>query len=182
MRFGLRELVFLLVLLGMPIATYAFVFRPMDAKNEQIRASNQERQQKLDRLEVAQHIEDVGEEIEELKSVIAMFEDKLPAEKEVEVILKEVWEVATSRGLRPKSVRTGKAEKGPLYSELPIEMEIVGDFDGFYSFLLDLERLSRITRVPEMELEKSRDTEGHMVAEFTLLIFFEPDDESEKGA
>ncbi len=53
-------------------------------------------------------------------------------------------------------------------------MVISGDFPGFYAFMLDLERLSRITRVPEMKLEKLRNgKDGQMEAAFTLSIFFE---------
>jgi type IV pilus assembly protein PilO len=55
-------------------------------------------------------------------------------------------------------------------------MEIYGDFDGFYSFLLQLERLPRITRVPKMTLKRTngeRKQQGRMKAEVTLSIFFE---------
>jgi len=174
MRFGFREIVFIVVLLGLPVAAYFFVFEPVNGQIDQVRKENATKQAKLDKLEVARHIEDLGNEIEKLDQAIAMFEAKLPAEKEVEVILREVWQLATERGLRPRSVRTGKPVRSVMYNELPIKMEIIGDFDGFYAFLLDLERLDRITRVPDVKLEKLRDTEGHMQASFTLSIFFEP--------
>jgi len=182
MRFGFREIVFIVVLLGLPVAAYFFVFEPVNGQIEQVRKENAVKQAKLDKLEVARHIEDLGNEIEKLDEAIAMFEAKLPAEKEVEVILKEVWQLATERGLRPRSVRTGKPVRSVMYDELPIKMEIIGDFDGFYAFLLDLERLDRITRVPDLELEKLRDTEGHMKAAFTLSIFFEPHAKASTGA
>lgn len=173
MRFGYREILFVLVLLGMPVAAFIFVFRPVNAEIEQVRRENSVKQAKLDRLEVTRHIQNLGAEIEKLDQAIEMFEAKLPAEKEVEVILKEVWRLASENGLRPKSIRTEKAVNASLHNELPIRMEILGDFDGFYSFLLDLERLSRITRIPDMQLKKLTDTEGHMKATFTLSIFFE---------
>ena len=72
-------------------------------------------------------------------------------------------------------MRTDKPVTNARYTELPLKMVIVGDFDGYYSFLLDMERLSRITRIPEMKLEKLRKGEdGQMEAAFTLSIFFEP--------
>ena len=37
-----------------------------------------------------------------------------------------------------------KPEIGPSYCELPIQMSLSGDFNGFYSFLLQLEKLPRI--------------------------------------
>jgi len=182
MRFGFREIVFVVVLLGLPVAAFFFVFEPVNGQIDQVRRENAVKQAKLEKLEVARHIEDLGNEIEKLDEAIAMFEAKLPAEKEVEVILKEVWQLATERGLRPRSVRTGKPVRAAMYNELPIRMEIIGDFDGFYAFLLDLERLDRITRVPDVKLEKLRDTEGHMQAAFTLSIFFEPQTKPTTGA
>lgn len=174
MRFGLREILFFAVLLGLPVAAYFFVFQPVNLQIEQVRRENTVKQAKLDKLEVARHIQNLGNEIKKLDASIKLFEAKLPAERETEIILKEVWQLATEHGLRPRSVRTDKSIKNALYSELPIRMEIIGNFDGFYSFLLDLEKLSRITRIPELSLEKMRDTEGNMTATFTLSIFFEP--------
>lgn len=174
MRFGFRELIFLIVLLGLPIAAWMFVFQPINEEIVQVREENRAKQAKLEKLHLNQHIEDVGREIDKLTQAIRVFEAKLPAEKEVEVILREVWQLATNRGLRPRSVRTEKPIKSPMYTELPIRMEIIGDFDGFYEFLLDLEQLDRITRVLDMELRRLSDEEGHMNAEFTLTIYFEP--------
>lgn len=184
MRFGFRELLFILVLIAMPVASWWFVFNP---KNEQIATAEREmvsKQQKLQQLQAAtKQIEDLGEEIDKLTKAIELFEAKLPAEKEVEVILKEVWQVAAKHQLKPRSVRADKPIKAARYSELPLKMVIAGDFDGFYAFLLDLEKLSRITRVPDMKLDKLKKGEdGQMEASFTLSIFFEPQTAPATGA
>jgi len=182
MKLGLRELLFLLVLLGLPVAAYFFVFQPINAEIANVRDANAAKQAKLERLKVAEHIENIGREIKKLDSAIAVFEAKLPAEKEVEVILKEVWQLATANDLRPRSVRTGDPKASTLYSEMPIRMNMIGDFDGFYEFLLDLEGLSRITRIHQMKLERLKDRPGHIEAEFVLSIFFEPQPRTPGGA
>lgn len=174
MRFGLRELIFLLVLAGLPVCSYFFVFKPTNELISEVRSENKVKQARLDRLELARHIEDLGEEIAKLSGAIDLFEDRLPEAKEVEVILREVWQLATRRGLNSRSVRTEDPEKCAGCLELPIAMELNGNFDGFYAFLLDLEKLPRITRIHEMKLNKLTDEEGHMEAQFTLSIFFEP--------
>ena len=61
------------------------------------------------------------------------------------------------------------------YSEQPIEMSLSGDFNGFYEFLLQLEKLRRLTRVTQMDLTKITDRDGEMQAQMTLSIFFEPE-------
>ena len=176
MRFGIREAIFLVLLLATPIAAYVFLFGPRNAMISEARAEIRQKQEKLQQLEAATgRFQDLDSEIEKLTEAISLFEKKLPAEREVDVILKQVWELAARHGLTPKSIRTDKPVAAASYSELPIRMVIVGDFDGFYSFLLDLEKLRRVTRMPEMALKKStRNEEGQMQAQLVLSIFFEP--------
>ena len=183
MRFGLRELIFFILLIGVLAASWQVVFKKNNEDIAQALEEKSRMQRKLQELQVAtRQIDDLGREIDKLTNAIDLFEAKLPAEKEVEVILKEVWQLAAKHGLNPRSVRTDKPIKTSRYSELPIKMVIVGDFNSFYSFLLDLERLSRITRVHEMSLDKLKQgDEGQMEAQFTLSIFFEPQATDEKS-
>jgi type IV pilus assembly protein PilO len=188
MRFGIRELLFCLVLLGLPVAALIFVFQPSHAQIQQVQQENQAKRKKLADLELARHIEDLGQEITRLTEEIDRFEAKLPTEEEIDVVVREVWQLATQRGLSSRSVRTRKTIVGPSYLERPIDMRISGDFDGFYAFLLDLERLSRITRIHDMHLKKlsasgikragldPSQTDGYIQADFTLSIFYESAD------
>ena len=52
-------------------------------------------------------------------------------------------------------------------------MKLVGNFTSFYSFLLELEKLPRIMKLRELKLEKERNGEGEIGAEFILSIFFQ---------
>ena len=54
-------------------------------------------------------------------------------------------------------------------------MDLSGDFNGFYSFLLKLEKMPRITRITDMRLSKINGQDGQMRALLTMSIFFEPD-------
>ncbi|MBI1336807.1 MAG: type 4a pilus biogenesis protein PilO [Phycisphaera sp.] len=180
MRFGFRELIFVLLLVATPIASYITLFAPRNQMIAEARAEVRQKQAKLQQLEAStRSIEDLGAEIDKLSEAVEVFEQKLPAEREVEVILKQVWEMASKHQLTPKSVRTDKPVLETGYSELPIKMVILGDFDGFYAFLLDLEKLQRITRMPSMKLVKQQNKDaqdGQMQAEIILSIFFEPQD------
>ena len=177
MRFGVREFIFMLLLLAMPVAAYFFVFEPRNTQIAEARNEIALKQAKLAQLEEkTKSMVDLGKEIEKLSKAIQAFEQKLPAQREVEVILKEVWELAAAHNLTPKSVRTDKILKAAHYAELPIKMVIVGDFDGFYEFLLSLENLPRITRLPLMKLKKKGENEGYMHADLVLSIFFEGTD------
>lgn len=174
MRFGLRELIFVLLLISTVIGAYFMLYAPRREQLSEAMAEVNEKLAKLDQLEeAARRISDLGDEIDRLTEAIAAFEEKLPAQREVEVILKQVWELAAKEGLTPKSVHADKKLDTAQYSELPLKMVFVGNFDGFYSFLLELEKLPRITQLSKMKLKKLNDQEGQMQADIVLSIFFE---------
>ncbi len=184
MRFGFRETAFVMLLVGMLVAAYFFVFKPRNEQNAQALDEIRLKQEKLHQLESAtRNINDLGKEIDHLAQVINVFEKKLPSQREVDVILKQVWQLATEHHLIPKSVRTDKAVPAAQYSELPIRMTITGDFDGFYSFLLDLEKLPRITRLPQMTLKRVELPSGGstLEASMVLSVFFDSADHTGKG-
>lgn len=181
MRFGFREFVFVILLLSLPGASYFMLFRPKNAQIAQAREETRKKQGKLDELEKAtEKYLDLEHEIEKIREAVELYEQQLPEQREVEGILKEVWTLADRNDLVPKSVRTDKIISTGTYAELPIKMVIVGDFDGFYNFLSELERLPRITRLPQMKLKKSQREEGVMQADIVLSIFFEG--ESQRSA
>lgn len=176
MKFGIRELIFIVVLLGLLACSYFMVW----TKNEQRVALKErrieEKQKALTDLERATAgVSDVDRKVEELQEAIKFFEKKLPQEREMDLILKEVWQMAEQNKLSTKTIRTMKSQRGSAYSELPIEMNLSGDFAGFYEFMLQLERLPRLTRVQNMILDKVNGQEGAMQAKVTLSIFFEPE-------
>jgi type IV pilus assembly protein PilO len=173
MRFGFREFVFVLLLLAMPVAAYFFVFQPRNIEIAQAREEIRQKQMKLKQLEAAtKDIADLGDEIARLTQAIELFEQKLPEQREVEVVLGQVWELANKQQLTPKNIRTDRPVATAQYTELPIKMVIVGSFDGFYKFLLEIEKLPRITRLTKLQLKKL-DEGGEMQADVVLSIFFE---------
>ncbi|MGH7180047.1 MAG: type 4a pilus biogenesis protein PilO [Tepidisphaeraceae bacterium] len=179
MRFGIRELVFVGLMLGLLGSTYVFVFKKSNVRRDQKVAEIQSMDKSLANLRRATTgIDDMNRKISELQQAISFFQSKLPQEREVDKILKEVWQMAEANSLQTKTVKTLKSEYGPSYSEQPIQMSLSGDFRGYYAFLLQLEKLPRITRVTQMKLEKINERDGEMQAQMTLSIFFEPDTRS----
>ena len=185
MRFGIRELIFLVVLLAVPVASWWYVFKPRNAEIQQAHREIEVKQAKLDKLrEVAKRIDDIGLAIEQGREAVELVEAKLPNREQVEDILENVWQLAKRNHQTLKSIKSEKPVPAALYMEQPLRMVVTGRFDGFYQFLLELENLSRITRVPRMKLERldslsggPDDLEldsGMMTAEFTLSIYFEP--------
>ncbi len=189
MRFGFRELIFLVVLLAVPVASWWYVFKPRNTEIAQARMEIEIKQVKLDKLrEVAKRIDDIGLAIEQGREAVELIEAKLPNRDQVEDILENVWQLAKRNHLSLKSVKSEKPVPATLYMEQPLRVSMTGRFDGFYQFLLEMENLSRITRVPRMKLERIMETgglndaeldTGLMRADFTLSIYFEQPADSE---
>jgi len=176
MRFGIREILFVVVLVGLLLSAWIFVIQKSQQKIQAMERKTEEKNKALADLDRATAgVADVDTKVEELEEAIKFFEKKLPQEREMDQILKEVWEMAEKNRLTTKTIRTMKSQKGATYSEQPIELNIAGDFKGFYDFLLQLERLPRLTRVSQLSLEKMLNTEGQMEAKMTMSIFFEPE-------
>src|SRR5260221_4720893 len=176
MKFGIRELLFLIVLMGLLASTYLFVFKKADEKRAALRQEIITKEHSLNELrQSTTGIDDLNSKIEDLRKAITYFESKLPQEKEFDKILREVSQMAEANSLQTKTVRTLKSERNAGYSEQPIQMSLTGNFNGFYSFLLQLEKLPRITRITNMSLQKLQERDGEMQASLTLSIFFEAD-------
>ncbi len=178
MQFGPRTLVFVLLLLAMPVAAWYYMFKPFDVHLAEIQQHTRDKSQMLDDLKktTAQN-RNMAADIDKLRKAIGFLEGKLPAEKEMDKVLKEVWQLAVKSGLNTKSVHSLKVEQGPNYSEQPIRMVITGPMkDGFYKFLSDVERLPRLTKIKEMKIEADEKVPGQVTVDMVLTIYFEAAD------
>ena len=174
MKFGMRELLFVMLLVAIPLGAYWWIFKPANDRMEKQRCEVEAKAQKLANLQKALvGIKDLSEEVDKLQKAVGFFQGKLPKHHEIHRVLGQVTKIADKHRLETKTFKTLKPIPGPAYSEQPIEMEISGNFNSYYQFVLDLERLPRITKVREMKLEKNKCQEGKMIATMTMSIYFD---------
>lgn len=188
MKVGLREIVFVGMLLGIPVGAWWFVFRPANVHRADMCDQIETKQEKLRQLnQLTGSVGDLQEEINSLAKSIEFFESKLPAEKEIDKVLHETWRLAEENRLVTKSIRTGMATPGMtgLYASgaqaiQPIIIQLEGKFEGFYRFLQALERQPRIMRIGLMNIRKAEaGPEGNIQVSFRMSVFFEPTEKSE---
>jgi type IV pilus assembly protein PilO len=176
MKFGVRELIFVAVMLGLLGSSYFLVFNKANAKRLALDAEIERKQKALADLQLARTgIDDLKHKIDELQAAITFFEGKLPEHGQMDKVLEQVTKLATDNGLEQRTFKSGKTQQAANYSEQQIEMTLAGDFEGFYVYLQQLEKFERLTRVTKMDLLKMNERDGAMEAKLTLSIFFEPD-------
>ena len=178
----MRQFAFLLVLIAVPVITWYFVFQPQNRMIEDVNKDIRIRQEKLEEVEnMAANLQDLEDIVRAGMHAIELIESKLPREQDVESILEQVWQIARSNGLVVKSVRSEQPVAAMVYMEQPLKVELEGNFEGFYEFMLALENLPRITRIFDLKLKKISQLSGpkkddlppgSVSAEFTLSIYF----------
>ena len=89
------------------------------------------------------------------------------------MVLQEIAKRADKNALSTKAIKTKNFDRAAGYAEQPIEINLAGDFRSFYNFLLELEKLDRITQLKTMKLDKMLERDGAMQAQMTLSVFFE---------
>ena len=128
----------------------------------------------LDRLkDKTANNQDLERENEENQKKIEIIEARLPSGKEVDQVVRQVSELAIESGLEAPAIESDKPVTAAVYMEQPLKMKISGDFNGFHAFLKRLEDMPRVTRIPDMKVTRSTETNGHMKSEFTLSIYFQ---------
>ena len=173
MNSSLRYLIFFVLTVAMGYASWAYMIKPANENLKQERQKVDTMSAKLQELERATAAaQDLTSQLQKIEEAIKAFESKLPPSSEIHTVLEDVTLIAQRHGLTPKSIRTQKNKNNRGYIEQPLEMELHGNFNSYYAFLLELEKLDRITKIRELELQKS-DREGQTEATFVMSIFFQ---------
>jgi len=178
MRFGARELTVLAVVLAVPVASYALVFKPQNERISRARAEIEHKRDLLTKLQIeTARNEDLLRANEEIARRIEEIESRLPTNREVDAVVRQVSDLAVDAGLGSPALKTGRHLRAASYMEQPLEIETDGNFHGFYDFLLRLEQLPRITRIPDMRLRATQGwgDQAEVDVKFTLSIYFQQD-------
>jgi len=181
MGLGPRAAMVLVVVIGLPVTSYLTVFRPANIKLRAEREECEHKEKWLEKLsEFTSRDADLQKANESIDRSVKIVEARLPSGKEIDGLVRQVSDLAVSAGLAAPTIRSAKPVQAALYMEQPLEMEVSGDFVGFFTFLAQVEKLPRITRVHDLKLTGSGRDDNEIKAEFTLSIYFQ--DEAQVAA
>ncbi|MHC4757750.1 MAG: type IV pilus inner membrane component PilO [Planctomycetota bacterium] len=175
MSSSMRKMILFGLLIVVSYIAYRYMIKPANQHLSEQRTRVQGKLNKLEELEKATvAAKDLSKQLDQLEEALKFFESKLPPTEEIERVLQDVTLIGEKQGVKRKSIRrmsTKESYNG--YIEQPLELELEGNFNSFYSFLLELEKLPRIMKVREMKLNKQTDEEGQISADFVVSIFFQ---------
>ena len=168
----LRKVIFFILLMGVAYVAYQFMIKPANKNLAQARARVNAKSEKLREFDkAAPTTADINQKLEKLQEAINFFESQLPPKSEIDKVLEQVTVIAQKQGLKPKTIRAlDKKTNNAGYIEQPLQMELEGNFNAFYSFLLELEKLPRIMKIRELDITKQ--TNDSVTAKFIVSVFF----------
>ena len=128
---------------------------------------------------------ELKKENEKLKMQLAELKLMMPEEREVSVLLKQVSDLGLTSGLaillwKPsatisKTSKKSSAEQGDenIYVEIPVDVEMVGEYHNFGVFFSYVSRLKRIVNIKNIKMasEKKKETASLIKANFTASTF-----------
>ncbi|MHC4497558.1 MAG: type IV pilus inner membrane component PilO [Planctomycetota bacterium] len=174
MTSGIRKVVFFVLLVGVACVAYQFMIKPANRHLAKQKTDLHAKMAQLAEFQKATAAaEDLTKQLEQLEEAIAFFESKLPPTSEIDKVLRDVTVIGEKQDLKPKTIRTLKRKDNSGYIEQPLRMQLVGNFNSFYSFLLELEKLPRIMKLRNLDLRKQNDQEGQIATDFVVSIFFQ---------
>lgn len=174
MNSGIRHIIFFALNVAMVYISYAYMIKPANKHLADQRIEIDSNRRKLAELDgYLADSKDLNEQLEQMENAIREFESKLPPHSEIHTVLENVTLIAQRHGLVPKTIKALKNTESGGYIEQPLEMELHGNFNSYYAFMLELERMDRITKIRKMSLKKQSKEEGQTVATFTMSIFFQ---------
>ncbi|MCH2171171.1 type 4a pilus biogenesis protein PilO [Myxococcota bacterium] len=101
---------------------------------------------------VAANLKVFEQEIVDLESEFALALRQLPDDKELEVLLTDINNLGKTSGVEIKFFERGQESMKNFYAEVPIDLEIEGEFHDVARFFDLLAHLPRIVNVDSLEM------------------------------
>jgi Tfp pilus assembly protein PilO len=176
MRFGVREIIFTSILLGMVAGTYAMVVQPhARARREKLAEMRAMNRAISTALASTSGLEDVKRRVEQEQQATAFFGSRLAKATDLPTAVNELVQIATANSLQAGEVQILRGQSFPGVDARPVHLQLTGNFNGIYSFLLQLEGVPRIMRVSHLNLSESGDRDDQISADLTLTMYFAAD-------
>ncbi|MCD4831797.1 MAG: type 4a pilus biogenesis protein PilO [Anaerohalosphaeraceae bacterium] len=147
--------------------------KPANARLVQKRQQINTKLQKLNELSLAtSEAQDLSKQLSTLTEAVEFFQSRLPHESQIHKVLEQITLIAQKQGLKPGTISALRTKDSNGYIEQPLRMEIDGDFNAFYSFLIEIEKLPRIIRLRQLDLKKDKKNPSQIHANFVISVFF----------
>ena len=153
---GQKLLFVSVIMIMMVVAFYLLHYQPhqeeVAGKRQQLTQLQNDRE-KLDLLKANR--EEVLSRLEGLKRQLLIAREQLPVSAEVPSLLQRIHNQAKTAGLEITKFKRIQNQTQAYYTEIPVEMSLVGAFDELANFFYYVGRMTRIVNVKDMSLVRT---------------------------
>jgi type IV pilus assembly protein PilO len=114
---------------------------------------------------LAANLDAYRQQMLELDETFGALLEQLPKDTEVPGLLEDITEVAYGSGLSMKSISLQPEKVSEFYVELPIRIDVIGDYHDFGSFVSGVASLPRIVTLHDYTIKPSDGSQLNMVIE-----------------
>lgn len=139
---------------GLLALFWNWTLQPMSQENTVMASQRTDLQVKVKKsLELKARYEQFKKEAADLEVQLEGLKKVLPQDKEIEHILSQVQSAARNAGLRIQSGVSKPVIDHDVYSEWPIEMQVLGTYHNLGAFLESIRELPRIVNVGKLRVD-----------------------------
>jgi len=163
-----KILILLLVMLTIGVAFYFLLYSDLE---DGIKTAGTDRARLLsEETEIRRRVanqEDLEAELEQLRSEKQRIEKVLPAEAEIPKLLQKIYGQAKIVGLQIRRFEPGDEVAKPLYIEIPVAMELQGDYDQVADFFFNIGKMERVVNIKNISMHR---TSGGQYGQGELIV------------
>jgi type IV pilus assembly protein PilO len=153
-KIALAALVALLVV----VLSYVFLIeKQLDKLAAEQKKEQQLRQDYQSKYALAVNLEPYKQQMAEMEKVFSVLLKQLPATHETPGMLDDITFAGTSVGLTFVRINWMPEIEKEFYTELPIQMEVIGDYHQIGNFVSEIARLPRIVSLHDFVIQSRED-------------------------
>ena len=163
---ALKAILLLTVLLV--ILALGYFFKVQDVSQQTQIAARQETEllrEYENKAFLAANLDAYRAQMVELDETFGALLQQLPKDTEVPGLLEDITEVAYGSGLSMKSISLQPEKTTEYYVELPIRIDVIGDYHDFDSFVSGVASLPRIVTLHDYTIKETEGAPLNMVIE-----------------
>lgn len=143
----------------------------VEAKEVELKADFESKQQKAANLEV------LKQQLEDIKQTMGELLQKLPSKTQVPDLLQDISQTGLGAGLEFDIFKPSAEVPQEFYVELPIQIQVTGDYHQFGNFISGVAALQRIVTVHDIKIRPSADNKLVMNATAKTYRYMDEDEE-----
>ncbi|MFO1436206.1 MAG: type 4a pilus biogenesis protein PilO [Gammaproteobacteria bacterium] len=146
----------------------------VEAKEQELRSEFESKQQKAANLEVLKH------QLEDIKQTMGELLRKLPNKTQVPDLLQDISQTGLGAGLEFDVFKPSAEVPQEFYVELPIQIQVTGNYHQFGNFISGVAALQRIVTIHDVKIKPAADNK--LVMNATAKTYRYMDEEEEEAA